>query len=149
MTWGVGEWGSEAAWGTGLTLSPPSIVGVSPYIVERRGGTVVTIVGTNFFDPMTVEVLKGAVVVGEGVIFDARFDLQQNRAYVGLPAAADGVYGIRVSTAGGDSPIFENAVEYRLHTEQVKVHRVRIGYAQPWVTGPRLLTNNTTGLKLG
>ena len=146
MSWGKGAWGTPSAWGTGVELPPPSLLGVSPALVERRGGGVVRITGENFVDPMTIEVLKGPVVVGTAYYFDAEFDLERNRVFAGMPALADGFYSLRVTTAGGDSNVLVDAVEYRLFSEQVKVHRVRIGFDTTWKTGPRLLTNQTTGL---
>jgi hypothetical protein len=114
--------------------------------VERRGGTVIKVLGENFFDPMIVEVLRAGLVVGTGYIFDPEFDLERNRAFVGMPALADGFYDLRVTTDGGTSGVLVDALEYRLFSEQTKIHRVRVGLAAPWVTGPRILTNNTTGL---
>jgi hypothetical protein len=156
VTWGDGgSWGSGSPWGTGAALPPPTLISVAsplaistglPAIVERRGGTVCRVLGTNFFDPLTIEILRAAVVVGTGYLFDAEFDLNRTRAFVGMPALADGFYDLRVTTEGGDSNVLTDALEYRLVSEQVKIHRVRIGYSAPWITGPRLLTNPTTGL---
>jgi hypothetical protein len=148
MTWGTGKWGETSPWGTGVALPPPVLAAASPTIVERRGGTVIKLLGENFFDPMTVDILQSSVVVANGYIFDPEFDLERNRAFVAMPALPDGFYDIQVTTDGGTSGVLVNAVEYRLHSEEVKVQRVRIGFAQPWVTGPRLLTNPTTDLEL-
>jgi hypothetical protein len=146
MTWGSGKWGESTPWGTGLTLPPPVLSAISPAIVARRGGDVIKVVGENFFDPITIEVLKGLAVVGTCYVFDAELDLERNRVFTGTPALADGFYSLRVTTDGGESNILVNVLEYRLFSEEVKTHRVRIGFAAPWVTGPRLLTNPTTGL---
>ncbi len=146
MTWGKGPWGSGSPWGTGITLPPPNLLGISPAIVARRGGTVVKITGENFADPMIIEVLDGPTVVGTAYYFDAELDLERNRVFAGMPALADGFYSLRVTTEGGESNTLVDVVEYRLFSEEVKAHRVRIGFAAPWKTGPRLLTNNTTGL---
>jgi len=145
MSWGTGPWGT-GAWGTGVVLPPPSVFGLSPGIIARRGGSIVKIVGEHFADPMIVELIQSAQVVGAGYYFDAEFDLERNRLFVGTPALPDGFYSLRVTTAGGESNILEDALEVRLFSEEVRVHRVRIGFAAPWLTGPRMLTNQNTGI---
>jgi hypothetical protein len=139
--WGRAPWGGDAAWGAGVDLPLPILHAVHPTVLEIRGGTVLGIFGENFFDPMTVEVLDAGEVVGTGYIFDAEFDLERNRAYAGMPAMAEGVYDLRVTTAGGDSNVLEGALDYRLHSEQAKVHGGRIKFSSTWKTGPRTLTS--------
>lgn len=140
MTWGIGPWGAGSPWGTGVTLPPPTLIGVSPAIVDTEGGSGITLLGTNFYDPMTVDVLHGGLVVGTGIIFDPEFDLQQNRVYVGLPALAVGFYDLQVTTDGGSSPILVGALEYRVFANDFKVVSVRSKWAAVWNTGPRILS---------
>jgi len=112
-------------------------------LVERRGGTVVTISGTNFRDPLTIEILTGAspsfTVVGTGFLFDPEFDLLSNRAFVGMPALEDGTYHLRVTTEGGVSNVILDALEWDLFPEEYKIHRTRKGFARVWDVGPRFL----------
>lgn len=139
--WGRGPWGEESPWGTGVDLPPPIVSDVHPTILEIRGGTVLGIFGENFHDPMTVEVLQAGQVVGTGYIFDAEFDLQPNRAFAGMPALDEGVYDLRVTTAGGESNVLGGVLDYRLHSEQAKLHAGRIKFSSTWKTGPRTLTS--------
>ncbi len=155
--WGGGPWGASdqinQPWGTGAAGPPPSLIAVtSPYgrgpsgvaLCERRGGTVVTIGGTNFRDPMTVEVLSGGggsfTVEGTGYIFDPAFDVRGNRIFAGLPALADGLYHLRVTNDGGVSNVLIDALEYALFPEEWRVVNRRRGWAKVWDVGPAFLT---------
>jgi hypothetical protein len=106
---------------------------------------VVRLLGTNFNDPMIIDVLQSGVVVGNAFYFDAEFDLESNLCFVGMPALDDGFYDMQVTTPGGTSPLLVNAVEYRLFAEEMKVQRVRIGFSSPWAAGGRLLSSNVAG----
>jgi hypothetical protein len=147
VTWGSGSWGGSP-WGIGVVLPPPILSAVTPAIVEREGGTILKLFGENFFAPMTLSILTGITPIAEAFMFDPEFDLQRNRAFYGLPALPDGYYNLQVTTAGGDSNILFDAIEYRLFSEEVKAHRIRTAFAAPWATGPRILTNNLEGLDL-
>ncbi len=139
MSWGKSAWGSSP-WGTGVSAPPPSLISSTPAIVERRGGTIITILGTDFTTPATVEVLVGGTtVVGTCYIFDPDFDLTSNRLIVGTPALSDGLYDLRVTTSGGPSAVLENALDVRLHAEQFKVESVRRKWAPAWEAGVRVL----------
>lgn len=158
MSWGLGPWGISP-WGTGNEAPPPAIGGVaSPLggpgplggaLVEVRGGTVISIVGTDFFAPMTVEVLVGAgapfSVVGTCFIWDYEFDLRNNRVFAGTPKLPAGLYHLRVTTDGGPSPVFLDAIEAVPFAEEVKVQRVRRAWAPIWKVGPRVLVTNESG----
>lgn len=136
--WGLGEWGLDE-WGSpGVSADPPLLVGVFPGVANVAGGTVVLLLGANFQDPMTVEVLLSGQFKDVAVIADARYDLTKNRVYVGLPALPIGTYDIKATTALGDFTL-ENAVEYRLFAEELKVETARRKWARAWNLGVRLL----------
>lgn len=154
MTWGTGPWGAGSPWGTGSTLPPPSLIGVSsspgptaqtagPAVVDENGGTVCLVVGNNFFDPMTIDILTGGpgayTVVGTGYVVTPKFDLQRNRCYFGAPALERGLYHIRVTTAGGVSGVLHDAIAAREFADEFKTVSVRSKYASKWETGPRRL----------
>lgn len=140
MTWGVGPWGAGGPWGTGVALPPPVLIGVSDPIVNRVGGTVVVVYGENFYDPMLVEILKSGNVVGEGILWDPTLNLEENRAWVGMPALDDGFYDLRVTTDGGVSPVLVNALEYRLFAEEAKTLAARSKWGKNWDVGPRIMS---------
>ena len=82
MTWGVGPWGISPWGGVAFaTASPPTIVAVSPGIIDVRGGTVVEINGTNFFPEFIPQILFGPgpayQLIAEGYLFDPQFDIQR------------------------------------------------------------------------
>lgn len=137
--WGGTTWGAGSPWGTGSAAPPPTLVSASPSVVERRGGTVVALFGSNFQDPLTVELLQGGVVIADGYIFDPRFDLTRNRVYVGMPALDDGVYDVRVTTDGGTATAL-GIIEAKLHAEEHRVVANRAKWAQPWDVGERYLS---------
>jgi hypothetical protein len=154
VTWGgAGTWGAGAAWGTGggedipaptlagvSTTPPPLAIGASPAVVAERGGTVATAFGTNFFDPLTIDILDSfSVVVANGYVFDPEFDLQQSRVIFGVPALEVGLYGLRITTASGTTGILTDAIESRLFAEEYKTLSVRGKYSRVWKTGPRIL----------
>lgn len=167
MTWGTGTWGSGSPWGTGEALPPPTLISVSsepgatasrsePAVVARRGGTILRVIGTNFFDPVTVEILRGGAgayeVVGEAYVFDPEFDVAPNRIICGAPAfgapvaslggdrPGDGLYHVRVTTDGGTTEVLEDTIEARLFAEENKTLAVRNKYSRQWVAGPRVLS---------
>ena len=158
MTWGKGPLGLSP-WGTGTTLPPPSLIAVtsdpgptaevtSPAVVAERGGTILTIVGTNFFASddapfVTIEALLGGPgsyqVVGTCFVFDPEFDVARNRIFAGAPALLQGLYHLRVTTEGGESNVLENVIAARLFAEEYKTLSVRGKFAPKWRTGPRHL----------
>lgn len=157
MTWGLGTFGISP-WGTGITAPPPGLAAVSsPHgagplggsLVEVRGGTVITIAGTDFFSPVLIEVLEGAGapfnVVGTCFVWDYEFDLKNNLIYAGTPALPAGLYSLRVTTDGGPSPVLLDCLEYVPFSEEMKVQRARRGFAPVWKTGPRVLVTNENG----
>ena len=139
MTWGTGPWGAGGPWGSGSAAPPPTLIGVSPEIVDREGGTIVLILGTNFADDMEVEIRKAGAAVGTGYIFDPRFDVSLNRAYVGMPALDDGVYDLRVTTSGGVVDLL-NALDVREHANEYPVVSCRSKWSLPWSVGPRIMS---------
>jgi hypothetical protein len=128
--------------GGGLTITD-----VSDAIVPRRGGLVLEITGTGFESSAVVTLEQATVTLGTAYIFDPDFDVLATSIFAGLPPLPDGVYDLRV-TVGADTVLAAGAIEYRLFAEESKVLRTRGGFAQPWRTGPRMLTNNTAGLAL-
>jgi hypothetical protein len=154
--WGVGDWGGIDGnpWGGvgDAAVSAPTIdavispEGPSPnggQLVDVLGGDVIEIIGTEFEDPLTVEVLIGPsggpyTVVGTCYMFDARYDLTTTRAFVGTPALAQGIYHVRV-TNSVNSAVLEDALDFQPFAEELKVHRVRVGFARVWATGRRML----------
>jgi hypothetical protein len=116
--------------------------------VEIRGGTVIGIVGTDFFAPVTIDVLIGGgpfVSVGRCFVWDYEFDLKNNRIFAGTPALAAGLYHLQVTTDGGPSAVLLNALEYVPFAEEMKVQRARRSFAPVWKTGPRVLVTNEPG----
>ena len=142
MSWGTDDWGT-APWGIGVSGVLSTVVGVTPGRVAVRGGTMLTVVGTNFTSPATVHVMSGPsnalVVEGTCSLFDAAFDLTASRLFVGAPALAVGTYHIRVTTAAGAGVPLLDALTYRVFAEEVRVHRNRSSWASAWRTGPRWL----------
>ena len=158
MSWGIGPWGSGSPWGTGTVLAVPTLVSVasepdataptmSPAVVAEQGGTICRLFGTNFADPMTVEIGLGSTLsftkLGEGYIFDPEFDLRSNRVFFGAPALERGLYSIRVVTAGGTSNVLEDVLSARLFAEEYKTISVRGKFSAKWRTGPRILKGST------
>lgn len=154
MTWGTGSWGTTNPWGTGTALPPPTLVAVSsepgptaprsnPATVAIKGGTVCQAFGTNFFDPMTVQIGTGNAfsftALLEGYIFDPAFDLRSNSVYFGAPRLLEGLYSLRVVTEGGPSNVLENVISARLFADEFKTVSVRGKFAPKWKTGPRIL----------
>ena len=133
--------------------APPSgpitltgINGGSSATVEKRGGTVVELMGSGFTNALEVEVLSGLTVVGTGYIVRPEFDLTATHVWVGMPALPVGTYDLRVSV-GVNTATLPNAVISALYAEELKVHTVRQGFAPVWDVGPRILTNHV--LRLG
>lgn len=154
MTWGTGEWG-VSPYGSG-TAPPPTVLlvssplGLSPGgrpLVEIRGGTVIQIAGTDFFAPVTIEVLVNPSGPSAGFceVFDYKFDLTRNMIFAGTPKLVAGTYAIRVTTDGGPSAILTNAMDAAPFAEEMKVQRVRRSYAPGWAVGPRVLVTNQPG----
>ncbi len=122
-----------------ITLT--AVNGGASAVVEKRGGTVVTLTGTGFDNTLSVQVLFAAATVGEGYIFDPEFDVTSARAYVGLPALTAGVtYDLQV-TVGAATAQLVGALLPQLYAEEAKTHQVRQGFAEVWAVGPRILTN--------
>lgn len=155
MTWGTGSWGAGSPWGIGASAPPPTIIAVSSVeptapltggqVVARRGGDVIKIVGSNFVNPITIEVLNaGLEVVGTCYPFDdlGLFALKPNTVFCGTPALPDGLYSLRVTTVGGSSTVLEDALQYELFAEEMKTQRVRVGLMRKWKAGRRLLSTN-------
>lgn len=157
MSWGLGRWGIDpwGGLGAGASALPPTLLGVSsfpgptaspssPAVISRIGGTVCIAIGTDFYDPMTIEFLTGDViggytVVGTGYVFFPRYDVESSRVFFGAPALADGLYHLRISTDSGVSGVLEDVIESRLFAEEHKVLSVRDKYAERWRVGPRIL----------
>lgn len=151
MSWGTGAWGGTP-WGIGATAPIPTVISVSPGIVARRGGAVISLLGTGFSKPALIEVLSGLTVVGTCYAFEADdlndgktdgdlglFALRSNRIFAGTPALADGVYDLRLTTPGGSSTLV-GALTYQLFAEEAKAQKVRQKLASKWKVGRRLLT---------
>jgi len=135
--WGVSPWGAGTPWG-GIGAGEPRIDAVSPGIADVKGGTVVGIFGSGFVDPVVIELYDGLTKVGEGKYFEARLDIRFKKMLIGLPALPVGAYGIKVTSPYGTSPIFENAITYKVFAEEGKVQRVKRRWAEPWRLGERL-----------
>lgn len=156
MTWGSsGPWGAGSPWGTGSTLPPPSLVAiaseadtdaptVNPAVVNELGGTICTLVGTNFSDPITIDILAGGPgaysVVATGYVFDPEFDLKSNRVIFGAPALGIGTYSVRVTTEGGTSNVLQDVIAARTFADEYKTLSVRSKWAPKWSTGSRELS---------
>ena len=117
-------------------------------MIARRGGTVCTVFGTNFFARelhpyIDVELLTGGAgsytVVATGYVFDPEFDIFPNKVHFGAPALQSGLYHLRVTTDGGATSVLENVIEARLFAEEYKSVSVRAKYAPVWKTGTRFL----------
>lgn len=138
MSWGSGPWGSGSPWGAGSAGAPPTLIEASPSVVDVEGGDVITVLGTNFEAPMQVDFMIGVDVIGPGYIFDARFDVARNRALVGTPILPPGVYSIRVTTPSGTTTLTD-AVEAKIHAQELRVVGNRSKWAAPWDVGDRYL----------
>lgn len=149
MTWGIGPWGAGSSWGAGVAVPAPTLTNVvadvpegistnGPAVVDARGGTVLSLLGTGFSAPATVEVLAGGSVVAEAFLFDDVFDLSRTRVYVGSPALEPGLYGVRVTTEGGVAELAD-AIAARPFADEYKTASTRGKFAPKWLTGPRIL----------
>jgi len=138
VTWGLGPWGL-GPWGGSTPPGTPGLLDASPYIVERRGGTVIRIVGSGFTDTMVVTVRQMDTHIGNGYIFDPRHDVRSTAAFVGMPTLPDGVYDLRVATDSGTVDLF-SAIEARLHADQFRVLTNRNRWAPAWAVGARVLS---------
>lgn len=154
MSWGTGPWGAGSPWGGGISLPVPGLIAVSsfpdptaeatlPAVVNEIGGTICLAIGTNFADPITVDILIGGLgsytVVANGYVVDPRFDVESNRVFFGAPALVRGLYHLRVTTAGGTSGVLENVIAARLFADEYKTVSVRGKFSPKWITGPRIL----------
>lgn len=140
--WGTGGWGT-GTWGSGSQEGDPPFLGaISPAIADTRGGTVISVFGSNFVDPMSVEIIDpiGGEVLGTAYYFEAQLDLRNSKLLVGFPALPAGTYGVRITTPAGTSAVLPDAITYKLFAEEAKVHRVRRAWAPVWATGERLLS---------
>jgi hypothetical protein len=138
MGWGTGGWGTEG-WGVGTTTEAPTLVGVSPGLLDVEGGDVITIVGSNFYYPVVVEVLQAGNVVGTCYMFDPEFDLTASRLLMGSPSLPTGTYDLRVSTNNGFEATLANALTYKVFAEEARAHAGRGKWASAWLTGPNYL----------
>lgn len=139
--WGFSPWGTGTYGGVpGVGL--PAIYSVSPGTLEVEGGTILTIVGTNFIPELVPQVLTGVfgsyTVIAEGYLFDPNFDLTATRAIVGMPALNTGSYHLRVTTPIGLSNVLENVLIYKPHAEEVIAQKGRAGWSPKWKTGTRM-----------
>lgn len=160
--WGVGDWGGidgnpwGGVGGSGIGLVPTitavsSPLGLSPnggQLLDVLGGDVLTILGTSFEDPLLIELLSGPgggpyVVAGVCYTFDPRYDLTTSRVYAGTPALSAGKYHLRLTNNVGASLVLQDAVDYQPFAEEMKVNRVRAGFARQWASGRRLLIGGT------
>jgi hypothetical protein len=116
---------------------------MNPAVVNELGGTVCLAIGTDFADPITVEILIGGsgayVVVGTGYVVNPRYDVERNRVFFGAPQLTRGLYHVRVTTDGGTSPVLENVIAARLFADEYKTVSVRGKFSPRWATGPRIL----------
>lgn len=155
MSWGsAGQWGLTP-WGTGAEAPVPTLISASPGLVARRGGDVITLLGTGFTRPVTIEVLSGLVVVGTCYAFEADilnddkgddgdlalFALTSTRIFAHTPALEDGTYDLRITTPGGTATLV-GALTYELFAEEAKVLKVRQKMSRKWKTQRRLLTTS-------
>lgn len=158
--WGIGDWGGIDGnpWGGvgDAAVSPPTIdavispLGLSPnggQLVDVLGGDVIQIIGTEFEDSMTIEILTGPgggpyTSVGTCYTFDPRYDLTTTRVFTGTPPLAAGKYHLRITNTAG-SVVLEDALDYQPFAEEVKVNRARAGFARQWATGRRILVGGT------
>lgn len=146
-SWGLTPWGSPGAptileiatpWGVPVWATPGAP------IVDIEGGDVIAIAGSNYFDPVSVELLVGGgplEVVGTGYIFDPRYDVSSNKIWCGTPPLSRGTYHLRVTTPSG-STVLLNALRYEPIAYQTIVERSRINYSSVWAVGDRLLSGN-------
>ena len=158
MSWGTGEWG-KTAWGTGVAAPVPTLISASPGLVARRGGDVITVLGTGFQKPILIEVMQDLQVVATCYAFEADvlndpfagegdiglFSLTSTRVFAHTPALEDGVYDLRVTTDGGPSTILVGALTYELFAEEAKTLKVRQKLSKAWKKARNLLS---TGEKL-
>lgn len=140
--WGVGGWGT-GIWGSIVFTNAPNLIDVSPGVLEVEGGTVVTIIGLDFFPEFVPQVLSGPaggpyVIVAEGFLFDPNFDLTPTKAIAGMPALPAGTYHLRVQTPAGLSDVLVDALVYKPHADEVRIQKGRSSWSQKWATGFRL-----------
>jgi hypothetical protein len=136
--WGVG--GDEAA----------SVFGVSPGVVELRGGSTISVVGTGFVEPIELIITHGSagslVEIGRGFMWDPKYDLTPTTAKFGLPSSDfAGSHNIELIVAGVSTGVIFDVLEYTLHCERHKLHKVRSSWAKPWRVGPRIFPVAVSG----
>lgn len=146
-------WGDELygldPWGLG-DATPGEIIGVSPGIVDLRGGTLLTVIGAGFVTPIELIVTRGPsgseIEIGRGFIWDPNYDMTTSTVIFGLPRSdQEGNHNIQLIVSGTPSAVFYDAIEYKLFAEKYKVHKVRKSFAPVWRTGPRLLSDAVAG----
>ncbi len=136
--YGLGPYGGSA---------PPVILEVltpDNGIVDVLGGDVITILGLNFADPMTAEILSGVfpyTLEAETFMFDARYDLTKSTARYGAPPMPAGTYHVRITTPSGTT-VLVDAITYAPVSHELKVDRMRGAFASVWATGDRYLSPN-------
>lgn len=134
--WGTDPWGTSP-WGS-VDVPAPSLFAVSPGLVEVEGGTVVTILGENFYPEFVPQVLLGGILQAEGYLHDPDFDLTPMRAYAGLPPLPYGTYDLRIKTPAGLSNILAAALVYKPFADETIIQKGRSNWSAKWRTGRRL-----------
>ena len=144
MGWGTDPWG-QGPWGGAIPGGslPPSIVEVSPTILEVEGGTILTIVGSNFFPEFIPYVMLGPTggpytQIAKGYLWDPDFDLTPSRAFAGMPALQAGVYSLQVETPAGLSNVLEDVLEYKPFSNEVITQKERTAWSSKWKTGEKI-----------
>jgi len=142
MTWGGGgAWGGGDPWGGAVPggAAPPTLIAVDPGVADVLGGTLATFYGTSFYDPALIEIVDGGgATVGTAYYQHAKLDLRYGKIIAGLPALPVGVYGVKVTTPAGTSPVLRGVLTYKVFADEGKVLRTRRRYAQIWATGERI-----------
>ena len=140
--WGQSRWGLDY-WGAAREGEvAPTIYEVSPGLLEVEGGTILTIVGADFFPEFIPQVVSGPPggpyeLLAEGYLFDPEYDLTPDRALPGMPPMVAGVYSLRVSTPAGLSNVLENALTYAPFADEVIIQKVRSAWSAKWRVGAR------------
>lgn len=144
MAWGVTAWGLTS-WGDAvLGLDAPVLnPDFSPAEFDVQGGTLITLLGANFYPQLTAELLTGFgggpyTVVGVGYQHDPDFDLTPVRAIVGMPALDAGTYSIRVRTPSGESNVLQDVIVYKPFAEATYTLKARESFSAKWRVGRRL-----------
>jgi hypothetical protein len=143
--WGTEQWGLDP-WGGGNpgALPGPILTAIVGGLLDTRGGTVLEIIGMNFFPTFVPQVLIGVgpgyTLIAEGYLFEPRFDIRNKgtRALPGMPPAPVGTYHLRVKTPAGLSGVLENVLTYAVFAEEQKVQKASQAFAIAWNTSRRI-----------